>query len=231
MAQQTILVVEDDDSILELITFHLKQNGFAVDQTFTGEEALERAFVSRPDLILLDLMLPAMSGLEVCATLKNDMATRGIPIVIVSARGADTDVIAGLEAGADDYVVKPFLPVSLVATVQSMLHRGSCPVCPPDQDLAGGGMTLCPETRTVCVGDTALSMPELAFQVLYDLVRHAGAIRTRSQIKAALGLSEQAAEAFSVDDQVTALCQVLGDRSACIETIRRIGYRFKDQTI
>ena len=231
MTPQTILVVEDDDSILELITFHLKHSGFAVDQTFTGEEALERAFVTQPDLILLDLMLPAMSGLEVCASLKNDMATRGIPVVIVSARGADTDVIAGLEAGADDYIVKPFLPASLIATVKSILSRVSCPVPPVDQDLRVADMIVCPTTRTVRVGDTDLSLTEAEFLVLHDLVRHAGAIRTRGQIKDSLGLNEQAADAFSVDDQVTALCQALGDSSTSIETVRRIGYRFKDQSL
>jgi two-component system alkaline phosphatase synthesis response regulator PhoP len=125
VTQRTILVVEDDDNILELMIYHLGQGGFTVQQTFTGEEALERVFVGKPDLILLDLMLPGMGGLEVCATLKNDMTTRSIPIAIVSARGADTDVMKGLEAGADDYLVKPFLPTVLMSAVESMLHRDS----------------------------------------------------------------------------------------------------------
>lgn len=231
MAQQTILIVEDDDNILELITFHLKQNGFAVDQTFTGEEALERAFVSQPDLILLDLMLPGMSGLEVCATLKNDMATRAIPIVIVSARGTDTDVIAGLEAGADDYLVKPFLPPALVDMVQSMLRRRACTDSEPDQDLVQADIKISPSTQEVWLGDFPISLSDSTFQVLHDLARHAGSIRTRGQIKAAQGLYGQAAEDFSVDDQITTLCQVLGDRGTCIETVRRIGYRFKDQQV
>lgn len=230
MAQQTILVVEDDDSILELITFHLKHHGFAVDQTFTGEEALERAFVNRPDLILLDLMLPAMSGLEVCTTLKHDMTTRGIPVVIVSARGADTDVIAGLEAGADDYVVKPFSPAALMDRVHAVLGKQAGPLPDPEQDLSLAGLTIRPKTQEVSVGDRAVSMPGPAFQVLHDLARHAGILRTRGQIKAALGLKDQAAENFSVDDEIASLCRWLEDRSPCIETVRRIGFRFKDPT-
>ena len=228
MSQKTILVVEDDDNILELITFHLKHHGFAVDQTFTGEEALERAFVNRPDLILLDLMLPAMNGLEVCATLKNDVATRGIPVVIVSARGADTDVVAGLEAGADDYVVKPFSPATLMDRVHAVLVKQPDALPEFDQDLELAGLTIRPKAQEVCVGDRPVSMRGPALQVLHDLARHAGTLRTRGQIKAALGLTGEDAEAFSVDEVIASLCRLLEDKCPCIEAVRRIGFRFKD---
>ena len=231
MAQQTILVVEDDDNILELMTYHLGQGGFTVQQTFTGEEALERVFVGKPDLILLDLMLPGMGGLEVCATLKNDMTTRSIPIAIVSARGADTDVIAGLEAGADDYLVKPFLPTVLMSTVHAMLHRETFKRPGPDQDLAVADLKISPGTQEVWLSSRPVPLTEPEFQVLHDLVRHTGSIRTRGQIKMAMALDEQAFEDFPVDDHVTTLCQKMGDKMTCIETVRRIGYRFKDQEL
>ena len=228
MAQQTILVVEDDENILELITYHLKKAGFDVQQTFTGEEAIERASIIRPDLILLDLMLPSISGLEVCAQLKSDATTRMIPIVIVSARGADTDVVAGLEAGADDYVVKPFRPRALVANVHTVLRRAACPRPKADQDIAMAGLSICPKHQSVRVADVPVILGERAFQVLHYLILHAGCICTRGQIRTALGIDDDDTSEFSVDDQVTQVRQQLGDAGTCIETVRRIGYRLKD---
>lgn len=230
MAKETILVVEDDENILELITFHLSQVGYTVQQTFTGEEALERASLGRPDLILLDLMLPRMNGLKVCAKLKGDMATRRIPIIIVSARGADTDVVAGLEAGADDYITKPFRPVALIADVQTMLRRAGRPRPDAAQALDFGDLTIQPQGREVCVAGVPVTLTDTEFQVLHYLALQAGRICTRNQIKAHLGYAEDSAGEgdICVDDQVIGLGKALGDAGHTIEMIRRIGYRFKD---
>jgi len=227
-AQKTILVVEDDDHILELITYHLRAADFQVLQTFTGEEALERASIDRPDLILLDLMLPGMSGLEVCAKLKGDTATRKIPVTIVSARGADADVVAGLEAGADDYIIKPFHPPVFLAQVRDMLHRAACSRRDPDQERVYGDLQINPATREAWLAGDRVSLTEVEFQVLDYLARHAGRISTRAQIMAALGIDEEQATDFSVDDQVLSLGKKLGDSTPFLETIRRIGFRFKD---
>jgi len=230
MAQETILVVEDDENILELITFHLSQAGYNVLQTFTGEEALERASFARPDLILLDLMLPKMNGLKVCAKLKGDMATRRIPIIIVSARGADTDVIAGLEAGADDYITKPFRPGVLITEVRMMLQRATRTRADTAQDLSLADITIQAEKQQVEVAGVPVTLTDTQFRMLHYLALHAGRICTRKQIKAALGHADQAEDSasFSVDDQMIGLCKALGDAGSSIETIRRIGYRFKD---
>ena len=228
MAQETVLVVEDDDNILELITYHLKKAGFGVSQTFTGEEALERASVDRPDLILLDLMLPKISGLEVCAKLKGDTATRTIPIIIVSARGADTDVVAGLEAGADGYIIKPFRPPDLLTSVRDMLSRATRPQPEPGQDLVWAELWISPAKQEVRVAGDSVVLTEAEFQVLWYLVTRAGQICTRGQIGTVLGFEDEGATDSSVDDHVVQLTKKLGDTGSCIETVRRIGYRFKD---
>ena len=226
MAEETILVVEDDENILELITFHLNKAGFDVHQTFTGEEALQRVSCMRPDLMLLDLMLPKMSGLEVCTKLKGDASTRAIPIVIVSARGADTDIVAGLEAGADDYITKPFRPAALIEEVKAMLKRAGRSRPRIDQDLIWPHIEIRPADQGVQSSGAPLTLSETEFKVLHFLARHAGDTRTRGQIQAALGYSDE--ETCPVDDWVGHLCKALGDAGACIESVRRIGYRFKD---
>jgi len=228
MAQETILVVEDDENILELISFHLSEEGFSVQQTFTGEEALERAVCMRPDLILLDLMLPKMSGLEVCEKLKGDVSTQSIPVIIVSARGADTDVIAGLEAGADDYLTKPFKPATLIADVRAMLCRAARAPADAGQDLVLAELQISPNTREVQVAGRPVNVTDLEFQVLHYLGLHSGQIRTRGQIRAALGVDQEDAQGFSVDDLIVSLGKKLGDAGNCVETIRRVGFRFKD---
>jgi two-component system, OmpR family, alkaline phosphatase synthesis response regulator PhoP len=228
MANETILVVEDDDSILELISFHLSKEGFTVQQTLTGEEALERASAMRPDLILLDLMLPKMSGLEVCVKLKEDVVTHGIPVIIVSARGVDRDVIAGLEAGADDYITKPFRPATLIADVRAMLCRVARGRVDAGQDLVFAELQMSPDKREVQVAGRPVTVTDVEFQVLHYLGLHCGQIRTRAQIRAALGVDEEDALGFSVDDLVVSLSKKLGDSGRYVEAVRRIGFRFKD---
>jgi two-component system phosphate regulon response regulator PhoB len=227
-AQKTILVVEDNDHILELITYHLRAAGFHVLQTFTGEEALERASIDRPDLILLDLMLPGMSGLEVCIKLKGDTATRMIPVTIVSARGADADVVAGLEAGADDYIIKPFHPPVFLDEVRDILRRVACSRPDPDRERVYGGLRIDPAAREAWLAGDRMPLSEVEFQVLDYLAQHAGRICTRAQIMAALGIDEEQATDFSVDDEVFSLGKKLGEPTPYLETIRRIGFRFKD---
>jgi len=228
MTQETILVVEDDEDILELISFHLSQEGLGVQQSFTGEEALERAVCMRPDLILLDLMLPKMSGLEVCEKLKGDVVTRAIPVIIVSARGADTDVIAGLEAGADDYVTKPFKPMTLVADVRAMLRRAGHAPINAGQDLVLAALRISPDRQDVQVAGRTVTVTDIEFQVLHYLGLHRGQIRTRAQISAALGIDQEDAQGASVDELIVSLGKKLGDAGNCVETIRRVGFRLKD---
>lgn len=228
MAQETIMVVEDDENILELITHHLCKADFCVQQIMTGEEALERASWHPPDLILLDLMLPKMGGMEVCKKLKANKVTRTIPIVIVSARGADSDVVAGLEAGADDYITKPFRPAELVSQVQSMLRMGARPQGQPAQDISLSKLQILANTQEVLAAGQPVDLTENEFRTLHYLALHTGRICTRGQIKTALGYTDEVPEGFSLDDQVMQLEKKLGDTGADVETIRRIGYRLKD---
>ncbi|MDD5135692.1 MAG: response regulator, partial [Phycisphaerae bacterium] len=125
MSTKKILVVEDDEDIMELISFNLKKEGYSVVKALTGEEALKQAQSASPDIVLLDVMLPEIDGLEVCRNLKSDAKTKNIPVIMVTAKGEESDVVAGLELGAEDYVVKPFRPKELVARVRAVLRRKS----------------------------------------------------------------------------------------------------------
>ncbi len=228
MTRETVLVVEDDENILKLISFHLSQAGFNVQQTFTGEEALERTACLGPDLILLDLMLPKMSGLKVCEKLKGDVCTQSIPVIVVSARGADTDIVAGLEAGADDYITKPFKPATLLADVRAMLRRTARAPADAGQDLVLAELQMSPCKREVQIAGHPVNVTDVEFRVLHHLGLHRGQIRTRGQIRAALGADQEDAPGFSVDELIVSLGKKLGDAGKCVETIRRVGFRFKD---
>lgn len=233
MARDRILVVEDDEDIQELIVYNLQREGFETLTSETGEDAVERAEKKRPDLILLDLMLPSIDGLQVCRLLKGKEQTRCIPIMMVTAKGEEADIVTGLELGADDYVTKPFRPRELVARVKAVLRRRALEsteagAASGDAVLAIEGIEIHPGRREVKINGEPLNLTYTEFGILHALAQRPGWVFTRYQIVDAVHGDDYAVTDRSVDVQIVGLRKKLGEAGALIETVRGVGYRFKD---
>jgi two-component system, OmpR family, alkaline phosphatase synthesis response regulator PhoP len=230
MGQPTILVVEDEPDIAELIAYNLRREGYAAVVAGTGEAALDSALRSPPDLVILDLMLPGLGGLDVCRRLKRDSATSGVPVVMVTARSQESDVVAGLEIGADDYVTKPFSPRVLVARVRSVLRRTrhGAPA-PAAERLEAQDIVIDVPRHEVRCGGEPVVLSATEFQLLCLLVASPGRVFTRSQIISALKGSDYPATERSVDVQVVGLRRKLGAHGELVETVRGVGYRMRDE--
>ena len=226
MAGEKILVVEDEEDVLELVRYNLGKNGYKVDTAMSGEEALQKAMRTTPDLILLDLMLPAVDGLEVCRTVKNDPRTQHVPVVMLTAKGEEADIVAGLEMGADDYVTKPFSPRVLMARVKAVLRR---PAERKDTEvLILGDLEIDPGRRRVTVKGEPADLTSTEFNLLHFLAQRAGWVFTRYQIVDAIHGSDYPVTDRSVDVQIVGLRKKLGSAGDYIETVRGVGYRFKE---
>jgi two-component system phosphate regulon response regulator PhoB len=228
MAKERILVVDDEEDILELLRFHLAREGYQLTLAATGEEALKKAKLDTFDLIVLDLMLPGLDGLEVAKALKADARTRGVPIVMLTAKGEDADVVTGLEIGADDYVTKPFSPRVLSARVKAVLRRRSKGALDDAKVVTIHELEIHPGRRAVLAGGRALELTFTEFQLLAVLARRPGWVFTRSQIVDAVRGSDYPVTERSVDVQVVGLRKKLGAYGHYIETVRGVGYRFKE---
>lgn len=228
MLKKSVLAVEDDRDILELISYNLGREGFDVTGVTTGEEALKSARSRTPDVILLDLMLPGMDGLEVCRELRGDPKTKAIPIVIVSAKGEEADIVTGLELGADDYVTKPFSPKVLVARVRAVLRRREKGVPSDDEVLRVHDIVIHPGRHEVLIGDERVELTFTEFRILHTLARRPGWVYTRYQIVASIHGEHYPVTDRAVDVQIAGLRKKLGDAGDYIETVRGVGYRFKD---
>jgi two-component system, OmpR family, alkaline phosphatase synthesis response regulator PhoP len=228
MAKQNILVVDDEKSILELLRYNLLREGFSVTMVEDGEKALESAKTQPPDLIILDLMLPGMDGLEVCRRLKQDASIRQIPIVMLTAKGEESDIVIGLELGADDYIPKPFSPRVLIARIKAVLRRHTAPVVKSSDDIASGGIVLRPGRAEVFCQDQRVELTTTEFRILHLLMRKPGWVFTRSQIVEAARGENYYVTDRAVDVQIVGLRHKLGECGKLIETVRGIGYRFKD---
>ncbi len=228
MLKKSVLTVEDDPDILELVAYNLEREGFEVVGVTTGEEALGSARSKRPDVVLLDLMLPGMDGLEVCRRLREDPKTRGIPVIIVSAKGEESDIVAGLELGADDYVTKPFSPKVLVARVRAVLRRKERRTPPEDEVLRIHDLVIHPGRHEVVVGDERIDLTFTEFRILHTLARRPGWVFTRCQIVDSIHGEHYPVTDRAVDVQIAGLRKKLGCAGTYIETVRGVGYRFKD---
>jgi two-component system, OmpR family, alkaline phosphatase synthesis response regulator PhoP len=229
MAKERILVVDDEEDILELIRFHLTREGYQLTLAATGEEALKKAKHETFDLIVLDLMLPGLDGLEVAKALKADARTKGVPIVMLTAKGEDADVVSGLEIGADDYITKPFSPRVLTARVKAVLRRRSRAALDDTKVITIHEFEIHPGRRTVLAGGKALELTFTEFQLLCVLTRRPGWVFTRSQIVDSVRGSDYPVTDRSVDVQVVGLRKKLGAYGSYIETVRGVGYRFKEK--
>ena len=229
MAQnKNILVVEDDPDIKELISFNLSNQGHQVFEANNGELGIEKAREKLPDLILLDLMLPGIHGLDVCRIIKADQETKDIPIIMVTAMGQEEDIVKGLETGADDYITKPFSIKVLLARVSAVLRR-SFEEYDQDSDksLLINGISIKPRLREVRVEDKVIDNLTLSeFQILYLLAGHPGWVFTRYQIIDKIRGDNYPVTDRSVDFQIVGLRKKLGGAGKLIRTVRGVGYRF-----
>ena len=229
MAGKHVLVVEDEKDIRELLRFNLAREGYRVTTAATGEEALRLARGRLPDLIVLDLMLPGIDGREVCRALKKDPRTENIPIVMVTAKGEESDIVAGLELGADDYVTKPFGMEELKARVRKVLGRRARPVVEARTTaLRIHDIVIDPGRHEVLVSGRPVELTFTEFRLLQLLAQRPGWVFTRDQIVNAIRGEEYPVTERSVDVHVVALRRKLGEAGRDLETVRGVGYRFRE---
>ena len=232
MAQERICIVEDDAHIRELLGFNLETAGYKVSAYESGEDALIEAMKQPPDLMLLDLMLPGIDGMEICRRLRESTATRNLPIIMLTAKGEEVDRVLGLELGADDYVVKPFSVREVLARIKAVLRRGSHRKCDDETKISCSGITIHMDRREVHKGDTLISMPMKEFDLLTYLMKHRGNVLTREQLLDQVWGYDYIGETRTVDVHIRHLRQKIEDRPdepMLIETVRGVGYRFRDK--
>jgi two-component system phosphate regulon response regulator PhoB len=231
-AKAQLLIVEDEPEIAELIEFHAERAGMRARTIHSGRLALEVLRREKPDLVVLDLMLPDLDGLEVCRRMKQNEDTRSIPIVMVTAKGEEADVVAGIELGAEDYVTKPFSPRVLMARLRNVLRRhGTVEEAPTRAErlvLLGGRLVIDIDRHEVVVESKKTDLTLTEFGILHYLASRPGFVRTRDQIIAAVHGKSTVLSSRTVDVHVTALRRKLDALSECVETVRGVGYRFSE---
>lgn len=231
MLRYHILIIEDEADISELIRYNLEKEDYRVTTASSGEDGLKAAFPDCPDLIILDLMLPGLDGLEVCRALKRNDETKSIAIVMLTAKTEESDIIVGLELGADDYVTKPFSPKVLIARIRAVLRRKAEPVTsaePAAETIRAHDLVIHPGQHQVLVGESPIQLTASEFAILLFLVQRPGWVFTRKQIIDAIKGEDYAITERAVDVQVVGLRKKLGPAGTYIETVRGVGYRFKE---
>ena len=223
---QTILVVDDERDIVELVRYNLAQAGYRVVSALDGRQAVEAARRERPDLIVLDLMLPVLSGGEVARLLKQDEMTRRIPILMLTARGAEVDRVVGFELGADDYVVKPFSPRELVLRVQAILKRDEGPAA-EEERIIHDPLIIDVGAHTVRLKGREIVLTATEFKLLYRLAKRPGRAFSRDQLLSEVWGYGGDVETRTVDTHMKRLRAKLGPAGEWIETVRGVGYRFR----
>ena len=228
---RTALVVEDEPEIADLVKFHLEREGVDVTITRSGRRALELARKSIPDLLVLDVMLPDLDGLEVCRRLKENDETKKIPVVMLTARGSEADIVAGIEMGADDYVTKPFSPRVLMARLQNAMRKHGIPGVEQHDCVlvrCGGKLTIDKERHVVICNGETISLTITEFEMLFMLAKRPGFVRTRDQIISTVHGPLTVLSQRTIDVHITAIRRKMQDLGDSIETVRGVGYRFSD---
>ena len=223
--KKQILIIEDEPDIQELLSFNLDNNGYKVYTASNGEKGLEVARKEHPDLILLDLMLPGINGLDVCRIIKSDQDTSGISIIMLTALGQEEDIIKGLETGADDYVTKPFSLQVLEARIKSVLRRVPENI-ENTKTIKIHDIQIKPRTREVKINGETPELTFTEFQLLHLLASHPGWVFTRYQIIDKIRGDNYPVTDRSVDFQIVGLRKKMGDKGNLIQTVRGVGYRF-----
>ena len=224
----TILVVEDEEDLRDIVIYNLEREGYETVGVESGEEGLELAISMKPDLVVLDLMLPGMNGMDVCRNIKQSDNTKAIPVIIVSAKGEEADIVSGLEIGADDYLTKPFSPRILLARVRAVLRRSAEPDKKDEAILQIDGLTIDTKKFQLSIDESPVELTKSEFGILYFLASHRGWVYTRYQIVDAIRGDKYVVTERAIDVQITGLRKKLGEHADLIETVRGVGYRFKE---
>jgi phosphate regulon transcriptional regulator PhoB len=227
--KRRVLIVEDEPDIRDLLAFHLEREGFQVVQARTGAEALRQIRAAPPDLVVLDLMLPELDGLEVCRRLRRDPTTATLPIVMLTARGDEVDRVLGLELGADDYIVKPFSPKEVVARIRAVLRRAE--PAPLGRAHTPAGLSLDPDMRKVTVRGTPVGLTAKEFDLLRALAEARGRVLSRDHLLERVWGYAAAGEIESrtIDVHVRRLRVKLGPEGHRVVTVKSVGYRFEGE--
>jgi two-component system phosphate regulon response regulator PhoB len=219
-----ILIIEDESDVADLLTLNLRKAGFRISTATDGATGLQKARDDRPDFIILDLMLPKMSGLEVCKILKSDVATSQIPILMLTAKAEEIDRIVGLEFGADDYVTKPFSPREVALRIRAILRRGET----ADESLKAGPISIDPARHEVRVNGRQVHLTSLEFKLLRTLMQRRGRVQDRDRLLNEVWGYESLIDTRTVDTHVRRLREKLGKGGDAIETVRGFGYRLRE---
>lgn len=228
MAKEKIYAVDDEEDILDLVEYVLSKEKFQVQRFTTGEEVLAKIRISPPDLILLDLMLPGVDGLDVCKKMKNDPDLVHIPVIMLSAKGEEADIVTGLELGADDYIPKPFSPKVLVARVKTVLRRKNQKETDDYDVIKIHDIIIHPGKHEVTINDKHIDLTYTEFGLLHFLAKRPGWVFTRYQIVDALRGEDYPVTERAVDVQVVGLRKKLDEAGNVIETVRGVGYRIRE---
>ena len=227
-----ILIVEDEPDILELLAYNLRQAGFAVSTTADGEEGLRLAQADPPDLVVHDLMLPGLDGLEVCRLLKQKEALRRVPVLLLTAKAEEVDRIVGLELGADDYVTKPFSPRELVLRIKAILRRATADDTPDGEEegrIQIGPLTIDPGAHQVLVGEAPIDLTATEFRLLHTLVQRRGRVQSRQELMEVVWGYQYSGYGRTVDTHISRLREKLREADDWVETVRGVGYRFRKE--
>ena len=227
MSKKHILIIEDEKDIAELLEYNLGVGGYYTYVANNGETGLKVARKQNPDLILLDLMLPGIQGLDVCQIIKTDEDTENIPIVMLTALGQEENIVKGLESGADDYITKPFSFKILLARIESVLRRGKLEEQDLNKEIKIFDVTIKPRTREVIISNAFIELTFTEFQILQLLSSHPGWVFTRYQIIDKIRGDNYPVTDRSIDFQIVGLRKKMGESGSLIQTIRGVGYRFK----
>ena len=219
--------MDDEPEAVELVEFNLKQAGFEVLTAADGAEALQRARTSQPQLIVLDVMLPEVDGLEVCKLLRRDESTAAMPIIMLTAKAAEVDRVLGLELGADDYLTKPFSPRELVLRIRKLLDRGHR-TAPPDETLRFGELVIDLPRHLVSWRGEAIELTATEFKLITVLAQRRGRVQSREQLLRDVWEYNNAIDTRTVDTHMRRLREKLGGAAKYLETVRGVGYRFTD---
>jgi phosphate regulon transcriptional regulator PhoB len=230
MPKETVLIIEDEKNIAELVKYNLQQEGFLVLHSNRGDSGLEQARKSKPDLIVLDLMLPGLDGIEICKILKQNEKTAGVPIIMLTAKAQESDRIVGLELGADDYVTKPFSPRELVARVKAVLRRGK--EKPSDKPLKAGTLELDPLKHIVSLKTKSIELTAKEYDLLQILMESHGRVLSRDLLLQKVWGYDGSLniETRTIDMHIGQLRKKLKNEGERIVTVKNVGYRF-DQEI
>ncbi|MEL7059816.1 MAG: response regulator transcription factor [Acidobacteriota bacterium] len=231
VSRRKVVVIEDEPDILEVIDYNLSREGFSVAAATSGDEGLKLVMREAPDLVLLDLLLPGFDGIEVCRKLKLDPVTQKIPIIMVSAKGEESDIVLGLGVGADDYIAKPFRPKELIARVKAVLRRGALKDEETEAErLVRGSLVIDATRHEIRVDGRPVTLTATEFRLLHLLASHPGRVFTRDQLVSRVIGGGAAVIDRNIDVHVRSIRKKLGDHRHLIGTIRGVGYRFQDES-